>query len=147
MDLVLWRHADAEEGGDDAARRLTSKGTKQAARMGAWLESRLPKNARILVSPAVRAQQTAEALPREAKTSDQVKPGAQPAEILKAAGWPAGSGTVVVVGHQPSLGATAALALTGEAAAWRMKKCGVWWLSVRGDADPVVVAVMTPDLL
>lgn len=146
MDLILWRHAEAEEGRDDAARRLTPKGAKQAVRMAQWLESRLPKNARVLVSPAVRAQQTAEALAREAKTSDQVNTGAQPAEILKAVGWPDGSGTVVVVGHQPSLGATAALALTGKAAGWRLKKGSVWWISTRGDAA-VVLAVMTPDLL
>ncbi|MGZ5154068.1 MAG: histidine phosphatase family protein, partial [Burkholderiales bacterium] len=31
MDLILWRHADAEDGANDAARRLTPKGLKQAA--------------------------------------------------------------------------------------------------------------------
>ena len=68
--------------------------------------------------------------------------------LSRAAGWPRGGGTVVVVGHQPGLGAAAALAVTGKAAEWRMKKGGVWWISVEeGEASPVVVAVMTPDLL
>ena len=147
MDLILWRHADAEDGRDDAARRLTPKGAMQAAQMAAWLESRLPENAKLLVSPAVRAQQTAERLTREAITSEQVKTGAQPADILRAAGWPAGRGTVVVVGHQPTLGAAAALALTGTATPWQMQKGSIWWISTRGDPGPVVVAVMTPDLL
>jgi phosphohistidine phosphatase len=148
MDLVLWRHADAEEGGDDLARALTPRGAKQAARMAEWLEQRLPKNARVIVSPARRAQQTADPLSREASTSSEIAPGAPAAAILKAAGWPRGSGTVVVVGHQPSLGAAAALAVTGKAAEWRMKKGGVWWLSVKaGESSPAVVAVMTPDLL
>ena len=148
MDLVLWRHADAEEGRDDAARRLTPKGVKQAARMAAWLDTRLPKNALLLVSPAVRAQQTAEALARESQTCELVQPGARPADVLSAAGWPGGTGTVVVVGHQPSLGQAAALALTGKAAEWRMKKSGVWWLSAKaGESAPAVVAVMTPELL
>ena len=31
MDLILWRHADAEDGADDLARRLTAKGHQQAA--------------------------------------------------------------------------------------------------------------------
>lgn len=148
MDLVLWRHADAEEGSDDSARALTPKGAKQAARMAAWLDARLPKGTRVIVSPALRAQQTAEPLSRVASTSNEIAPGAQPAAILEAAGWPRASGTVVVVGHQPSLGAAAALALTGKASEWRMKKGGVWWLSVKaGESSPVVVAVMTPDLL
>ena len=147
MDLVLWRHAEAEEGANDQARPLTSKGMKQASRMARWLESRLPEDARVLVSPAVRAQQTAQALSRDASTNDQVNTGAEAAAILSAAGWPAGSGTVVIVGHQPALGAAAALALTGKATPWRIKKGGIWWISTRGDGKSVVVAVMTPSLL
>ena len=41
MDLILWRHAEAEdigENGDDLARSLTSRGEKQAARIGGWLD-------------------------------------------------------------------------------------------------------------
>ena len=41
MELILWRHADAEPGDPDLARRLTSKGQKQAERMAAWLGPRL----------------------------------------------------------------------------------------------------------
>jgi phosphohistidine phosphatase len=147
MDLILWRHAEAEEGADDAARRLTPKGIKQAARIAAWLDSRVPRNARMLVSPAVRAQQTAEALARDAETSNQVNTGAQATEVLRAAGWPNGTGTVIIVGHQPTLGAAAALALTGKAAPWRIKKAGVWWLTTQGDGKAMVLAVMTADLL
>jgi phosphohistidine phosphatase len=148
MDLVLWRHADAEDGADDAARALTRKGLKQAARMGAWLDARLPKAARMIVSPAVRAQQTAMALKRETQTSDQVNTGAHARDVLKAAGWPGGSGTVVLVGHQPTLGAAAALALTGKAARWNLKKGAIWWISAKeGESTPTVVAVMTPDLV
>jgi len=131
MDLVLWRHADAEDGSDDTARRLTSKGEKQAARIAAWLDERLPRNARMLVSPAARAQQTAHPLPRESKTIELIRPAASAADILKAAGWPRGKGTIVVVGHQPSLGAAAALALTGQALPWHVKKAGVWWISMK----------------
>ena len=147
MDIVIWRHADAEEGMDDAARALTPKGLKQAKRMGAWLVRRLPRDARVIVSPAVRAQQTAQALSRPNITVESIRPGAPAAAILEAAGWPHGSGTVVVVGHQPALGAAAALAITGKAAQWRIRKGGVWWLAVRdGEAAPQVIAVMTPEL-
>ena len=33
MDLLLWRHAEAEDGEDDLKRRLTQRGEKQARAM------------------------------------------------------------------------------------------------------------------
>ena len=148
MDLIFWRHAEAEDGSDDSARALTAKGVKQARRVSAWLDKHLPKDARVIVSPAVRAQQTAQALPRPSATVEALKPGAHAATILKAAGWPDAEGTVVLVGHQPTLGAAAALALTGKPSQWRIRKGGLWWISVRpGEAAPAVVAVITPDLV
>ncbi len=41
MDLILWRHAEAEnaeEGRDDLSRALTPKGERQALRMASWLD-------------------------------------------------------------------------------------------------------------
>lgn len=150
MNLILWRHADAEDaapGVSDDARRLTAKGEKQAKRMAAWLKRQLPEDAEVLVSPARRAQQTAQALPRRFKTSDEVGTGADPQSVLKAAGWPEGEGTVVVVGHQPTLGQAAALALAGSPAEWGLKKGAIWWLESRGRGNVVVRAVVAPDLL
>ena len=79
MDLVLWRHAQAQEwepGCDDLARTLTPRGDKQAARMAGWLDRQLPGNTRILVSPARRTEQTAQALGRKFKLSGELAPGA-----------------------------------------------------------------------
>ena len=62
MDLILWRHAEAhviKEGQSDLERTLTTKGERQAQRMAEWLNQRLAHSTRILVSPAVRTQQTA----------------------------------------------------------------------------------------
>src|SRR5262245_20663082 len=101
MDLILWRHADAEDGAPDEARKLTSKGEKQAQRVAAWLKERLPKDAVVIASPALRAQGTAQALTRKFETAREVGTGATPQSVLKAAGWPRGDRTVVVVGHQP----------------------------------------------
>lgn len=147
MELVLWRHADAEEGSDDAARRLTPQGIEQARRVAAWLDARLSPEARLLVSPAQRARQTAQALSRAFTISPAVNTDAQATDVLKAAGWPSGTGTVVVVGHQPTLGAAAALALTGTPTPWRLKKCGVWWISCDSDGARTVVAVVAPDVV
>jgi phosphohistidine phosphatase len=147
VNLILWRHADAEDGRDDAARRLTRKGRNQAKHMAEWLERHLPASARVIVSPAVRAQQTAEALSRDLHTNEQVTTGATPQDVLKAAGWPNAQTTVVVVGHQPTLGAAAALALTGKALPWHVSKGGLWWLRSKEDGEVVVVAVMTPAMV
>ena len=47
MDLILWRHADAENGEVDLARELSLRGHKQAERMGRWLSKRLAEGTRI----------------------------------------------------------------------------------------------------
>src|SRR5471032_2181687 len=107
MELILWRHADAEDGIHDNERKLTAKGVKQAARMAKWLRARIPGDAVILVSPAKRAQQTARALNPEFKTVAAIGTSASPEDILHAAGWPGDNRTVVVVGHQSTLGETA----------------------------------------
>lgn len=150
IDLLLWRHAEAEDGAPDRARELTARGRKQARAVARWLAKRLPADCRILVSPAARAQQTAAALDRPTTTDPRVDVGAGASEVLKAAGWPDGGGTVLVVGHQPTLGETAALALTGTASAWPVKKGAVWWLRRRvrdGEVEVVLRAVIGPDLV
>ena len=147
MQLILWRHADAEDRVPDEARALTSKGEKQARHMAGWLKERLPKDARVLVSPAKRAQQTASALTRRYETLNDVGTSASPQSVLEAAGWPEGDGTIVVVGHQPTLGQAAALALTGKPAQWGLKKGALWWIESRGRGDIITRAVVAPDML
>ncbi|MHB9117294.1 MAG: SixA phosphatase family protein [Burkholderiales bacterium] len=150
MDLILWRHADAEDGFPDRGRKLTAKGEKQAAQMAAWLRQRLPKDARVVSSPARRAQQTAQALTANYETLADVDVGVDAVLLLNAVGWPDASGTVVVVGHQPSLGRVAALLLMGSEEDWSVKKGGVWWFTnrVRDDRRSVVLrAVLGADLV
>ncbi|MGH8633370.1 MAG: SixA phosphatase family protein [Burkholderiales bacterium] len=150
MELILWRHADAEDaapGVPDASRKLTARGEKQARRMASWLGRRLPRDALILVSRAQRAQQTAHALARKFKTSEDVGPAATPQSVLEAADWPRGAGTVLVVGHQPTLGQAAALALTGAPADWSIQKGAIWWLEGRSPGDVGVRAVIAPDMV
>jgi phosphohistidine phosphatase len=147
MELILWRHADAEDGVRDEERRLTAKGRKQAQRMASWLKRRLPRGARILVSRTQRTQQTARALATRFEVSDDVGPEATAQSVLKAADWPRGAGTVLVVGHQPTLGQAAALALTGAPADWSVQKGAVWWLETRDGDEARVRVVITPDVL
>jgi phosphohistidine phosphatase len=150
MDLILWRHAEAEPGEPDLGRRLTSKGQRQAERMGGWLDVHLPQTTRILVSPADRAQETALALKRKFKTVESLAPGAGVAAVLAAAGWPESREPVLVVGHPPTLGAVASFLLAGEENYWSVRKGAVWWLSNRdrGDGAAVVLRVVIgPDFV
>ena len=141
MDLILWRHAEAEPGEPDFGRQLTSKGLKQAERMGGWLDHHLPDSARILVSPAERAQQTARALKRKFRTVEDLAPGASVAAVLVAAKWPDSRDPVVVIGHQPTLGAVASFLLSGEEANWAVKKGAAWWLSNRDRSGHAAVGL------
>jgi phosphohistidine phosphatase len=153
MDLILWRHAEAEEGADgqdDLARPLTARGEKQAVRMAAWLDRQLPDGLRVLVSPALRTEQTARALGRKFKLRAELLPGGVPEDLLELVQWPKARGAVLVVGHQPLLGQTAAQLLGMSGAECSIRKGAVWWLRQRQRLDhsqTVLMAVMAPDFL
>jgi phosphohistidine phosphatase len=147
MDLILWRHADAHDGAPDLARELTDKGQRQAADMAKWLKLHLPKGTKVLVSPAVRAQQTARALTHDYRTVAEIAPGASHEAVLSAAGWPDKERAVLVVGHQPSLGQTAGMLLCGDATDVSMKKGAVWWFARAGHHEVMLRAVLSPDLV
>ncbi|MEP6740509.1 MAG: histidine phosphatase family protein [Caldimonas sp.] len=153
MDLILWRHADSQEassGESDLERKLNARGERQAERMAQWLNQRLTHSTRILVSPALRCQQTAKALGRKSRTVATIGPGASAAEVIEAAGWPRAATPVLIVGHQPTLGIVASTLLTGSAQAWTVKKAAVWWLRHRPRVDEgevVLQAMQSPDCL
>lgn len=150
MDLLLWRHVDAADTTPDMARELSEQGRQQASRMADWLNPRLPPDIRILVSPAVRTVQTAQALGREYDVLPALAPGASAAEVLAAAGWPNSAYPVLIVGHQPTLGQVAMQVLTGQAGDTALKKGGLWWFQSRermGQLQGVLRAVAGPDWL
>jgi len=142
MELILWRHADAEDGADDMARRLTPKGEQQAQAMAQWLRAHLPGQYTLLASPAVRAQQTASALATPI-TEKTLAPGASVAAIVKAA--EKHRGIVIVVGHMPDLGRAAAELVANTRTEWSIEKGAVWWLA--GDAPARIKAVVAPEML
>ena len=118
--------------------------------MGAWLDHHLPDGTRVLVSPADRAQQTALALKRKFKTVDESRRVRRWLAVLSAAGWPEARESVLVVGHQPTLGAVAAFLLSSEEANWAIKKGAVWWLTNRdrdGFGQVVLRVAIGPDFV
>lgn len=150
MELLLWRHAEAEDGDDDMKRRLTARGEKQARTMAAWIRQHQPKDLRIIVSPAIRTLQTAEALQLPFERVRKIGPEACVSELIAASGWPTAQGSVLIVGHQPSLGRVASLLLAGHEAEWSIKKGALWWLSNRvrrGETQTVLRAVIPVEML
>lgn len=152
MELVLWRHADAEDGLVDMKRELTDKGRKQATRVAKWLRPRLEGEWEILVSPAARARQTAEALDLDFDVRLTLGPAATEDALLREAGWPRNDRHVMIVGHQPTLGRVAARLLTGHVGDLSLKKGALWWFSNKvdrhfGPGETVLRAVIGPDLV
>jgi phosphohistidine phosphatase len=157
MDLILWRHAEAEDleetedgCGADLSRRLTPKGERQALRMAAWLDRQLPEGVRVYCSPAVRTEQTVIALGRKYKARDELRPNGTVEELLQLVQWPDARQPALVVGHQPTLGRTVARLLDWREEDCSIRKGSVWWLRQRerdGRAQTVIVTVQMPELL
>ena len=141
MELILWRHCDAESGVPDDLRRLTPRGHRDAERMARWLAPRLPAQCRVLVSPAVRAQQTARALRPVFETEPALSPGATVDDVLRAVDWPGADVPTLIVGHEPTLGQVVSYLLTGEAADRPLAKGGVAWLSAK-PGEPTARAIL-----
>lgn len=134
--IYLLRHGEAEPGdGDDAARRLTAKGERQAEAAGRALAVLGTTLDACLTSPKVRAAETArlacEALGLEPEVAAELSGGE-----FDAHGLAAGRGDVLLVGHEPSF-STAIAQLTGARA--KLRKGGL--ASVDGGT---LVALMQP---
>lgn len=153
MDLIIWRHAEAEderEGLDDLQRALTTRGEKQAARMAKWLDLYLPESTRILCSPALRCEQTLLPLGRKYKLRDELAPGGSADKLLAAADWPHARQAVLVVAHQPTLGQVVAGLIGVKNGDFPVRKGALWWLRSRerdGHAQALIVSVQSPELL
>ena len=153
MQLILWRHAEAEDDAvSDLARALTPKGLHQATQMAAWFMTQAgPDLARwkVMVSPAVRAQQTAAALSSlsgiKPETVESIAPEAKFDAILQAAGWPDSTDNVIVVGHQPTLGLVIVQLLSSADEYVSVKKGAMWWFEThaRDNAYQTTLRVMT----
>ncbi|MFM2324898.1 SixA phosphatase family protein [Brachymonas denitrificans] len=153
MDLILWRHAiavDADEGLDDLKRPLTEEGEDQAKEMAGWLKRHLPRNTRILTSPALRTRQTVLRLTKtDYRVVNELAPNATPDTLLRVVNWPLSEEPVLVVGHQPTLGEVAQK-LLGMQMGCSIKKGAVWWLHHRvrdGKGQVILKAVQNPRML
>ncbi len=155
MDLILWRHAEAEQNSLedvalDLARRLTPHGEHQAQRMATWMESRLPAGTRIMCSPAVRCESTVAFLGRKYTVTNDLAPVSELQNLLKLVNWPDRKSPLLLVGHQPALGQLVAHLIEASAQQTAIRKGALWWLKSRernGKAQIVTHCVIAPELL
>ncbi|NBO52102.1 MAG: hypothetical protein EBU83_01505 [bacterium] len=117
--LYIVRHADAGDPsewiGPDSERPLSTKGVKQAARLAAALVTAGTHIGSLRTSPARRCTETcaviAAALETTATIDERLLDGAPVSHVTKLLGH-RGQGSMLLVGHQPHLGALIA-ELTG----------------------------------
>jgi phosphohistidine phosphatase len=144
MQLLLVRHAiaherDAQRWRDDAARPLSPRGIVRARRAAQGVKRLTPRPARVLVSPLLRARQTATILSQcahwpKALLCAQLVPGAPPEEFLALLAR-SDARCIGAVGHEPDLSELLAACLGGTTRApFEFRKMGVALLSFRGAA-------------
>lgn len=137
MQVLIIRHGMAENrdefaatGQPDELRPLTSKGLEKTKKTAKGIRKLIPVLHRIVASPLVRAQQTADILSERynnshVETLEALSPTADFQAILsylQTYGYRLE--TIALVGHEPDLGELASWLLTGQRGAWMPLKKG-----------------------
>jgi phosphohistidine phosphatase len=108
--LLLIRHAKAAHAATDRERPLTASGARAAASIGAWLQTSGYVPDQVLVSTALRAQQTwaavAESLGADPEPTldERIYDNTVNTVLSAITEAPEEVSTLVVVGHNPSVG-------------------------------------------
>lgn len=146
MRIILFRHGPAAERDsarwpDDGARPLTARGTDRTHAAASGLAKLEPGVRRIVTSPLLRADMTAEILAEvfdEAtrETLDALAPGGSYRGILEFVRGLPGDDPVVLVGHEPDLGKLAGILAFGAPAALPLKKAGACAFDFDGPPTP-----------
>ncbi|WP_066567021.1 histidine phosphatase family protein [Snodgrassella sp. CFCC 13594] len=154
MDLILWRHAEAEEGDEDLQRKLTNKGQQQAKITATWLRERLPEHTRVWVSQAKRSQQTAAHLKLPVSVVPMLNPTTRSHDLPGLLQRENNESALVWVGHQPWLGQMCAFLLNQQwdnTLYWSVKKSGFWWFEIKVDShrriEAKLKAALTPNMV
>jgi phosphohistidine phosphatase len=144
LRLYFLRHGQAagrtEWQGEDAARPLTADGKQRVQREGVALRALGLDLDRILTSPLLRAQQTAEivasALGLSAKltTDPRLAPGFGPARLKALLAAHRGAAALLLVGHEPDFSETVSHLIGG--ARLEVKKGGLALVEL---ADPAAL--------
>ncbi len=135
MDCVLFRHGIAVErdewGGSDADRPLTERGATRVAQAAVGLKRFDVQPTHVLSSPLIRALETAKIVHRTLRVRaairivDELLPDAPSNRLLSILHDLPPESCVLCVGHEPHLGMTASVLLSGRSSAsFPFKKAG-----------------------
>jgi phosphohistidine phosphatase len=135
MTLYLLRHADADTpAANDDERALSEKGVKQSKRVASFCREQGVKPDLILVSPLLRAQQTAgpvaEKLGLEIETVPWLAYGTATERVFEQLATRTDASSIMLVGHEPDFGLLAAALLGAEREAVRVRKASLILLEV-----------------
>ncbi len=141
-EIILLRHAHAEkssEDNDDSSRNLSPRGVAEAQAAGQWLRTQSALPARVLCSPAARAQQTLEqALGKIDKM--RLEPriyDATAGDLDALIDENADAERLLLVGHNPGFETLVALLATGQSGDFRgVPPGGIAWFELDGPAEP-----------
>jgi len=147
MDCILVRHGTAvareEWGGKDVDRPLTDKGKRRVRQVAAGLRRLDVRPTIIYASPATRTLETAQLLHDVLATHsllqlrDELLPEVSPAQVVRLFQDLPPESCVICVGHEPQLGMTASLLLSGRACgAFPFKKAGACLIELPAPAKP-----------
>jgi probable hydrolase protein len=155
MNLLLWRHADAEALDNDLARQLTIKGKEQARKMAQWINAHFYQDYTCWVSQAKRTQQTASYLTENMVINSKLNPGANVQKIIDELAKLKSNTDLILVGHQPWIGKLALFLINGyhyPNSYLSFKKANIWWLENKDGFNHAssffhLKAVLSPALL
>jgi len=144
MHLILVRHAKAlpeAPSGLDDDRPLSDRGRRQAQRLAGWLAELPTRLERIVSSPIVRADQTAELLAALARIpiahDERLSTRGTPGSYLDVLTDLAGTDNAAIVGHNPTLEQVLGTLLQGHAGASVRMRTGQAALLDLDPADPI----------
>jgi phosphohistidine phosphatase len=151
MKLIIMRHGKAEDSHKDGdhARRLTSKGHRQAELQAHRLASTDQLPGLILSSPLVRARETAETFAAAAKISGPMiqtwlSCGMNPSTAIEELAAYKEFGTVCMVGHEPDLSSLVAWLTGSSAACIQMKKGSIAVLEASPPSRHATLEMLIP---
>ena len=146
MQIILFRHGpagerDLERWPDDALRPLTAKGRERTRRAARGLGTLLGRQPVILTSSLKRAHQTADLLAVELLTpaptlEPALEPGGSQAALIERLAALQSDQTVVLVGHEPDLGALAGFLVSGGGLDLTLKKAGACLIHFVSEVEP-----------
>ena len=156
MDLWLLRHAAAEDraaSGRDRDRQLTDEGRQRAAEVGRALARLEPGISAIWSSPFRRARQTAEQAARGLRFAGTIHeteclgPERDPQEVLDELDRSEVSRGVLLVGHQPHLGALLGRLVVSGGAEIPLQKASLARIERTGRRAGTLRALLPPAIL